>query len=383
MKEIRVGMIGYNFMGKAHSNAYRQVAAYFDLKAKPVMKSICGLYEKEAKAAAKQFGWEGYDKDWKTLVERDDIDMIDITTPNDVHAEMAIAAAKAGKHVLCEKPLADSLENAEAMLAAVKKAKVKHMVAFNYRRVPAIQLAKKMIQNGDLGNIYHWRALYLQDWIVDPDFPLVWRLQKKNAGSGALGDLAAHLIDLSMFLVGDIRSLTAMTETFIKQRPLPKEYSGLAAKSKSKKMGKVTVDDASLFLARFKGGPIGTFEATRFATGNKNGNRFEINGSKGSIRFNFERMNELEYYNSEEPEDRQGFKTILVTEAAHEYIGAYWPPGHIIGYEHTFINEVYDFINNIIHNTRPQPDFSDGVKVQKVLEAVEQSAKSKEWVAVK
>jgi len=376
-------MIGYNFMGKAHSNAYRQVSAFFDLKARPVMKAICGLYEDEAKSAAEKYGWEGTEKNWKALIARDDIDMIDITTPNNVHAEMAIAAAEAGKHILCEKPLADTLEDAKKMLAAVKKAKVKHMCGFNYRRVPALQLAKKMIEKGDLGKIYHFRAVYLQDWIVDPEFPRVWRLDKKSAGSGALGDLGAHIIDMAHFLVGEISSLTAMTETFIKERPMPGDYSGLAAKAKSKKMGKVTVDDAALFMTRFKNGALGSFEATRFALGRKNRNGFEINGSKGSITFDFERMNELEYYNGGDPEDRQGFKTILVTEGCHEYVGAWWPPGHIIGYEHTFVHEVYDFLNNIAKNTKPSPDFADGVKVQAVLDAVEQSAKSKQWEKVK
>ncbi|HNT34505.1 MAG TPA: Gfo/Idh/MocA family oxidoreductase [bacterium] len=384
MKEIRIGMIGYSFMGKAHSNAYRQVAAYFDLKAKPVMKAICGLYEHEAKAAAQKYGWEGYEKRWQDLIARDDIDVIDITTPNNVHCVQAIAAAKAGKHILCEKPLASTLAEAKAMLAAAQKAKVKHMVGFNYRRVPALALAKKMIEKGDLGKIFHIRAVYLQDWIIDPEFPLVWRLVKKEAGSGALGDLGAHIIDVAHHLVGDIDSLTATTETFIKERPLPpKEYGGLAAKAASGKKGKVTVDDAALFLARFKNGALGTFEATRFAAGNKNGNGFEINGSKGTLKFNFERMNELEYYNREDPADRQGFRTILVTEGCHKYAGAWWPPGHILGYEHTFVHEVYDFIENITNNTKPSPDFADGVKVQAVLDAVEQSAKSKQWVKVK
>jgi len=371
-------------MGKAHSNAYRQVAAYFDLKAKPVMKAICGLYEHEAKAAAQKYGWEGYEKRWQDLIARDDIDVIDITTPNNVHCVQAIAAAKAGKHILCEKPLASTLAEAKAMLAAAQKAKVKHMVGFNYRRVPALALAKKMIEKGDLGKIFHIRAVYLQDWIIDPEFPLVWRLVKKEAGSGALGDLGAHIIDVAHHLVGDIDSLTATTETFIKERPLPpKEYGGLAAKAASGKKGKVTVDDAALFLARFKNGALGTFEATRFAAGNKNGNGFEINGSKGTLKFNFERMNELEYYNREDPADRQGFRTILVTEGCHKYAGAWWPPGHILGYEHTFVHEVYDFIENITNNTKPSPDFADGVKVQAVLDAVEQSAKSKQWVKVK
>lgn len=384
MKEIRIGMIGYSFMGKAHSNAYRQVAAYFDLKAKPVMKAICGLYEHEAKAAAEKYGWEGYEKRWQDLIARDDIDVIDITTPNNIHCVQAVAAAKAGKHILCEKPLASTLAEAKQMLAAAQKAKVKHMVGFNYRRVPAVALAKKMIQKGDLGKIFHIRAVYLQDWIIDPDFPLVWRLVKKDAGSGALGDLGAHIIDLAHFLVGDIDSLTATTETFIKERPLPpKEYGGLAAKASGAKKGKVTVDDAALFLARFKNGALGTFEATRFAAGNKNGNGFEINGSKGTLKFNFESMNELQYYNREDPADRQGFRTILVTEGCHKYAGAWWPPGHILGYEHTFVHEVYDFLENITRNTKPEPDFAEGVKVQAVLDAVELSAKSKKWVKVK
>jgi predicted dehydrogenase len=283
----------------------------------------------------------------------------------------AIAAAEAKKTVFCEKPLANTLAEAEKMLEAVKKNRVTHMLCHNYRRIPAVTLAKQMIEAGEIGEIYHYRGTYLQDWIVDPQFPRVWRLQKSVAGSGALGDIASHSIDLSRYLVGEITEVSGLLKTFIKERPLPDD---------PKKMGKVDVDDAALSLVKFRNGAIGSIEGSRFATGRKNYNRFEINGSKGSLVFDLERMNELEVYQEEGP--NSGFKTILATDAKHPYVAGWWPPGHIIGYEHTFTHTVYDLLRAVDARKAPVPNFDDGVKNQRVLDAFERSAKSKQWEKV-
>lgn len=380
-KEIRVGLVGYKFMGKAHSHAYKDLIMFFEPKAIPVMRAICGRNEEAVRQVAQKYGWESYETSWERMVERDDIDLIDISSPGDTHRDIAVAAAEKGKHILCEKPLANNLKEAKDMLKAVEKAGVKHMVGFNYRRVPAVGLAKKMIEEGKIGEIYHFRATYLQDWIVDPEFPLVWRLQKEKAGSGPHGDLNAHIIDLARYLVGEFDQVVGMSKTFIEERPLPEEVTGLAAKAGAKR-GKVTVEDACLFLAKFKNGALGSFEATRFATGRKNYNRFEINGSKGSIVFNLEEMNVLEFYSREDPDYAQGFKRIMVTEGVHPYISAWWPPGHIIGYEHTFIHQAYDLMNALAEDRMPSPSFLDGVRCQEVLEAVEKSVQKGKWVKV-
>lgn len=379
---IGVGLVGYKFMGRAHSNAYRQVAAFFpDVKLRPNLTAICGRDEAAVKAAADQFGWQSYETDWKTLVARSDIGLIDISTPGDSHAPIAIAAASNGKHIFCEKPLANTLAEAKQMLAAVQQAGVVGMVNFNYRRVPAVQLARSLIQSGRLGQIYHWRAVYLQDWIMDPNFPLVWRLQKDVAGAGTLGDLGAHIIDLARMLVGEISEITGLTETFIKQRPVLAGTTGGLGAAGSDTMGEVTVDDAALFLARFVNGAVGTFEVTRFAKGRANYNSFEINGSKGSLRFNLERMNELEVLLEDEQADVAGFRNVLVTNgAAHPYLSAWWPAGHIIGWEHTFTHGVYDLLNGIAASQSPDPTFEDGMRCQAILEAIEQSAGSRQWV---
>lgn len=386
-KEVNVALIGYKFMGKAHSHAYKDVSVFFDLPVCPVMKVLCGRAEGPLKIAAEKYGWAEYETDWRKVVKRKDIDIIDITTPPNAHKDIAIAAAKEGKIIFCEKPLAATLKDAYQMLEAVEKYGVKHAICFNYRKLPAIGLAKKLISEGKLGNIYHMRAVYLQDWILDPEFPLVWRLEKKVAGSGAHGDLNAHLIDMARYLVGDFEEVIGMSETFIKERPLLKETgtleTGLKDKEKSKEKGKVTVDDATLFLARFKNGALGSFEATRFAAGRKNGQRFEINGSKGSIVFNLERLNELEFYSVDDVEYAQGFRTINVTEACHPYAGNFWPAGHIIGYGESFINMVADLLVSISKGKNPSPDFYDGLNSQEVLVAVEESIKRRKWIKVK
>ncbi len=310
---IKVGLIGYKFMGKSHSNAYRQVSAFYDLPLQPEMTVLCGRDEAAVSSEAKRMGWQSYSTDWREVIARPDIGLIDISTPGDSHVDIAIAAAEAGKHILCEKPLANTLEEARKMQEAVERAGVIGMVNFNYRRVPAVQLAKQLIESGQLGEIRHWRAVYLQDWIIDPEFPLVWRLQKDLAGSGALGDIGAHIIDLARFLVGDIEEVNGLLKTFIKERPIPSEVTGLSATASTER-GEVTVDDAALVLARFANGAIGTFEATRFATGRRNRNSFEINGSRGSIVFDLERLNELQFFSLDDPQETQGFRTILVTE---------------------------------------------------------------------
>ncbi|CAM2924071.1 Gfo/Idh/MocA family oxidoreductase [Paenibacillus sediminis] len=383
MGQIRVGMVGYKFMGKAHSHAYRDVSMFFPDTPKPVMKFICGRNENGVKQAAEQFGWESYVTDWRDLINSSDIDLVDINAPSDAHKEIALAAAAAGKHLFCEKPLALSLSDAREMLKAAEEAGVKHMISFNYRFVPAVQLAKKLISEDRIGQIHHFRAWFLQDWIVNPEFPLVWRLQKEVAGSGALGDLGAHLIDLSHYLIGDIHEVVGMSETFVKERPLPNKMTGLSAGiDKDAPKGQVTVDDATLFLARFENGALGSFEATRFAAGQRCTNAFEINGSKGSIRFDFERMNELELYFTEDADDVQGFRRVLATDPAHAYMQAWWPPGHPIGFEHTFIHETVELFTAIEEDRQPSPNFTDGVKCQQVLEAVELSIRDRRWVKI-
>lgn len=382
--EIGVGLVGYKFMGRTHSNAYRQVSHFFDVDPKPRMVAICGRNEDAVKQAAESLGWEGYETDYNALIARDDIGLIDVSTPGDTHKDVVLAALAAGKHVLCEKPLANSLADAREMVDAAKKAGVVAMVNFNYRRVPAVQLAKRLIDDGGIGEIRHWRGVYLQDWINDPNFPLVWRMRKEIAGSGALGDIAAHSVDLARFLVGDITEVVGTMDTFIKQRPI-EEFSmggaGLSAAA-GEQMGDVTVDDSTTFLARFASGASGTFEATRLAPGRRNHNSFEISGSKGSISFNLERMNELQVYFTDDPAGLQGFRTINVTDADHPYVSAWWPAGHIIGYEHTFVHAIKDLLDGIRAGTTPAPSFEDGFRCQGVLDAVEQSVANHAWATV-
>jgi len=382
-KKVNVGLVGYMFMGKAHSVGYRDVAfAFPDVKAEPVMKEISGLVKAEAEQYAKQYGWERASEGYKHVVEAKDIDLVDIATGNDTHREIALAAATNGKHIFCEKPMAMNVAECREMIKAVEKAGVLHMIDFNYRAVPAVVLARQMVEGGMIGTPYHFRAVYLQDWIVDPDFPLVWRLQKDKAGSGAHGDLNAHIIDLARFLCGELDSVCGLMKTFIKKRPLlSAQTGGLSAKG-SREMGEVTVDDATLFLAKFENGAVGTFEATRFAVGNRNGNRFELNGSEGSIRFNLERMNELEYFSRRDKDTQQGWKTILVTDPPHPYLKGWWPAGHIIGWQHTFVHQIYNLMNGIATGKNPTPNFYDGLKCQMVLEAVEKSAETSQWIKI-
>jgi predicted dehydrogenase len=386
MGQLRVGMVGYAFMGAAHSQAWRTVNRAFDLPLSAQMSVVVGRSEASVAAAAAKLGWDSHTTDWRSLIARDDIDLIDICTPGDTHAEIALAALAAGKHVLCEKPLANTVAEAREMATAAAQAQtkgVRAMCGFNYRRVPAVALMRKFIESGRLGTIRHVRAVYLQDWIVDPEFPLVWRLQKEVAGSGALGDIGAHIVDLTQYVTGQqIQSVSALTETFVKQRPLPGESSGLAASANGQGTGEVTVDDAALFLARLDGGAIATYEASRFATGRKNGLRVEINGSLGSLSFDFERMNEIEFYDATLPTAEQGFSRILVTEPDHPYMSAWWPAGHPIGYEHSFTHEMRDLIEAIALGQDPTPSFTDALQVQLVLDAVERSAASRGWIEV-
>jgi predicted dehydrogenase len=374
---LGIGMVGYAFMGAVHSQAWRTAGRFFDLPCTPAMTALCGRDHAGVTAAAAKMGWASVETDWKQLVTRDDVQLVDVCTPGDSHAEIAIAALEAGKHVLCEKPLANTVAEAEAMVAAAVAAEsrgVLSMVAFNYRRVPAVALARRLVEQGRIGTVRHVRAQYLQDWIVDPEFPLVWRLRKDKAGSGALGDIGAHIIDLAQFVAGStISGVSGLMDTFVRERPLPDASSGLAASGGSG-TGEVTVDDAALFLARFDSGALGSFEATRFATGRKNAMRLEINGSEGSLAFDFESMNELSFYDGTEDAGTAGFRRILVTEPSHPYADAWWPPGHGLGYEHTFIHEIVDLVTDIGAGRSPRPSFADGLQVQRVLAAVEASA---------
>ncbi|MCE6996308.1 Gfo/Idh/MocA family oxidoreductase [Saccharothrix sp. S26] len=376
-------MIGHAFMGAAHSQAWRVAPRFFDLPARPVMAVVCGRDRARAEAAAERLGWAEAATDWRAVLERDDVQVVDICTPGDTHAEIAVAALAAGKHVLCEKPLANTVAEAETMAEAAARAAaggVRAMVGFTYRRVPALSLARVLVAQGRLGRIHHVRAQYLQDWIVDPAAPLSWRLQKERAGSGALGDIGAHIVDATQFILGDtIREVSGTLETFVTERPLAAEHSGLSGTAVADRTGPVTVDDAALFLARFTGGALGSFEATRFANGRKNAIRIEINGSAGSLAFDFEDMNVLHYYDGAEDAAVAGFRRIVVTEPQHPYVDAWWPAGHGLGYEHAFTHQAVDFVRAVAAGTDPTPSFADGLQVQRVLAAVEASATSGTW----
>ena len=368
--KLRVALVGHEFMGRAHANAWRQVGRFFELPLEPVLQVVCGRDAERSAHAAEKLGFAASATDWRRVVERADVEVVDVCTPGDSHAEIAIAAAQAGKAVVCEKPLANSVAEAERMVAAVRASGVANLVCHNYRRVPAIALARDLIGEGRLGEIRHYRGAYLQDWIVDPAHPRVWRLERARAGSGALGDIGSHQVDLARFLVGEIRAVSGLLETFIRERPLP---SGAGR-------GAVDVDDAALALLRFAGGAIGSLEGTRFATGRKNANRFEINGSRGSLAFDLERLNELELYEEQGPSS--GFRTLLATDPAHPYAAHWWPPGHALGYEHSFVHTVFDFLMAMARGVPASPSFADGLATQRVLAAIERSAASGRWETV-
>ncbi|MDP3894327.1 Gfo/Idh/MocA family protein [Nocardioides sp.] len=386
---LSVAMIGHAFMGAAHSQAWRTAPRFFDLPLQPRMHLLGGRDEQRVTAAAETLGWESTTTDWKSAVERDDIDLVDICTPGDSHAEIAIAALAAGKHVLCEKPLANTVAEAEQMAAAAASAAergVRAMVGFAYRRVPAVALARELVAQGRIGTVRHVRAQYLQDWIVDPEVPLSWRLDKERAGSGALGDIGAHIIDLAQHITGEnIAEVSGVLETFVKERPVAQgDTSGTLGggggdEGATGEKGPVTVDDAAVFLARFTSGALGTFEATRFATGRKNGIRLEINGSRGSLAFDFEDMNVLEFFDASEADETAGFRRILVTEPGHPYVAAWWPAGHGLGYEHCFTHQVVDLVRAVADGVDPTPTFADGLQVQRVLAAVETSSLTRTW----
>ncbi|MFF3564963.1 Gfo/Idh/MocA family protein [Streptomyces sp. NPDC002574] len=376
---LGIGMVGYAFMGAAHSQAWRTVGRVFDLPVRPVLAAIGGRDAAAVRDAAAQHGWAAAETDWRDLIARDDVQLVDVCTPGDSHAEIAIAALEAGKHVLCEKPLANSVAEAEAMVAAAERAAGRGqvaMVGFNYRRLPAAAYARRLVAEGRLGTIRHVRVTYLQDWLVDPDFPLTWRLKREYAGSGALGDLGAHAVDLAQYLAGEpLVGVSALTETFVRERPLLAGVSsGLSGSGGGSERGPVTVDDAALFTGRLASGALANFEATRMASGRKNALRLEINGERGSLAFDLERLNELFFHDHTEPASTAGFRRILVTEPDHPYLEAWWPPGHALGYEHTFTHQARDLVLAVAEGTTPEPTFADGLQVQRVLAAVEESA---------
>lgn len=376
--EIGIGMLGYAFMGKAHSNAFKKIPyLMYPPVAIPRLVAIAGRDEEAVAEAARRYGYEGYYTDWRQMLENDEIDVFDNGGPNNIHAEPSIAAAEAGKHVFCEKPLARTAEEAKSMLDAVEKAGVKHMVAFNYRFVPAIVQARQIIESGQLGRIFHFRASYLQEWIIDPEFPKVWRLDKSVAGSGTLGDLGAHVIDLARFLVGEPTRTMAMMKTFIDERPL-EDGSG---------RGKVDVDDAFTALLEFDNGAMGTVEASRFCQGRKNYEVLEINGENGSIRFNLERLNELDvYWAGDEPRETRGFHNALISEWYHPYWENWWPHGHMIGWEHSFVHEFNHLFDAIVNNKAIEPygaSFKDGYRNAVICDAITESAATGRSVDIK
>lgn len=377
--EVGVGMLGYAFMGKAHTNGYKKMPyMIYPPVAIPRLIAVCGRTEDAVAEAARRYGYEGYYTDWREMLEDDRIDLFDNAGPNNMHAEPSIAAAQAGKHVLCEKPLARSTEEAKRMLDAAEDAGVKHMTGFNYRFVPAVRQIKELVDDGALGKIYHWRAVYLQEWIMPHyDAPKFWRMDKEVAGSGALGDLGAHIIDLAHFLVGGIDSLMAYTKTFVKERPLPDDPDT---------MEEVDVDDAFVTAVEFENGALGTFESTRFALGRKNYNCFEINGEKASIRFNLERFNEFEIFcRDHEPRETAGWTNVLVTEGYHPWIENWWPHGHIIGWEHTFVHEINHLMDCIVNEKDVAPygaTFEDGYRTAVVCDAILESAATRNQVDI-
>jgi len=381
---LRVAMIGYAFMGAAHSQAWRTAAHVAELPLRPEMAVVVGRHADSVSAAANHLGWQESATVWRQVIERPDIDLVDICTPGDTHAEIATAALAAGKHVLCEKPLANSVAEAEAMVAAAAAAPAQQaMVGFTYRRTPAVALAREMVADGAIGTVRQVRAQYLQDWLSDENSPLTWRMDKEKAGSGALGDIGAHIIDAVEFVTGQrLTGVAGRLETFVKQRPVAAPPAPPAASpgrtsivgTAGEGYGPVTVDDAAVFFGTLESGALAAFEASRFALGRKNAFRFEINGSDGSLAFDFESMNVLEHYDGRIPADRAGFSRILVTEPTHPYLSSWWPPGHGLGYEHGFTHQVIDLVQAIASGGIARPTFADGLHVQQVLSAVEASS---------
>jgi predicted dehydrogenase len=381
LKTVNVALIGHRFMGKAHTHAYTDVTVFFDPKLRPVKRVLCATSDDVADVAGK-WGWQEWETDWQQVVTRPDIDIVDICAPSKIHKEIALAAAEAGKHIFCEKPLAMNLADARQMVAAVEEAKVAHTIGFNYRKVPALALARRLIEQGQLGKIHHFRGIYSQDWLVDPSFPLAWRLRKKDAGAGSSWDLGAHVVDQARFLVGELSEVVGMQTTFIKERPVAAFEEGLKAVA-GETMGRVDVDDATSFLARFENGAMGLFEFTRYGTGHRNQNRIEVYGSEGGMVFDMERMNELLFYSRKDPADTQGYRLIQVGEDTHPYMSAWWPAGHIIGFGDTFVHEVFDFLEAIGDNKPASPSFQDGLRCQEILVAVDRSIAERRWVSIK
>lgn len=377
MKELNVALIGTGFMGRTHSNAYNQAPKFFSLPIRPVMKVVSARNPESLAAFAENWGWESHTTEWREAIQRADIDIVDICTPNNLHREMVLEAAKAGKTIICEKPLAMDSGEAEEMIGAVDAAGVPNMVMYNYRRVPAVTLAKKMVEEGRLGRIFHYRAKYLQDWTIDPNLPqggnTLWRLDSRVAGSGVLGDLLSHSIDLALWLAGPIREVSAMTETFVKERKLQEDPNRTAP---------VGIDDACAFLARFENGALGTFESTRYARGRKNQNSFEINGEKGSIAFDLEDSHVLYFYDHDRDGETRGFRKIQVWDSDHPYMSHWWVPGCSIGYEHTFIHAIADFFSALDSGGAVSPSIREAYEVQRVCDAVLNSAAEGSWTGV-
>ncbi|WP_234998656.1 Gfo/Idh/MocA family protein [Demequina sp. NBRC 110057] len=374
---LRVAMIGNGFMGAAHSQGWRVAPRFFDLPARPEMAVLVGRDPGKNARLARQWGWQEASEDFAAVIARDDIDVVDVVTPGNLHCDMAIAALEAGKHVLCEKPLANTVDEARRMADAAADAAergVFAMVGFTYRRVPAAAFARELVATGTVGTVRQVRAQYLQDWLADPQAPLTWRMDKAKAGSGALGDIGAHAVDLAQFITGDVvTDVSGVMETFVKERPMLGEGQGLSG-SAGAGTGPVTVDDYASFSGRFASGALGVFEATRFATGHKNGLRIEIAGDKGAILFDLEDLNALQVYDATAPAGRQGFTRMLVTEPEHPYVDAWWPAGHMLGYEHGFVHQAKDLVEALAAGEQPRPSFADGYQVQRVLDAVERSA---------
>jgi len=381
MKTIRIGQIGHKWIGRAHTHAYTDLPIFFEIDAQIERTVLCSN-EQSVFPVANRWGWKRATLDWHEVVADPNVDIVVVAAPSALHKDVSIAAAANGKHVFCEKPLALTLDDAREMTRAVEDAGVTNMIGFNYRRVPALALARKMIQDGRIGEIRHFRGIYQQDWLVNPDFPLVWRLQKKDAGYGSHGDLGAHVMDQARILVGEISEVVCMQETFVKQRPIATSMDGFSAAA-SDQLGDVDVDDASSMLLRFKDQQaMGYIEVTRYGAGHRNQNRIEINGSNGSIIFDMEKMNELLYYSSKDPDETQGYRRIQVGEAIHPYTANWWPAGHIIGFGDTFVNQAYDFVSAILKREQVTPDFRDGLQCQVILDAANRSAESGRWVAV-